>query len=331
MRRCHDVCGAVARWVTLLGLACALAVAGERDARADEGPAPSDARRAAAGAFADGEKAFAAGDYSRAAQAFDEAHRLAPHPAALWNAARSYHRLGELARAANHYARYLRLAPADARDRDAATKELAVLAARLGRIDVFAPGAERVMIDGQAADDRTVYVNPGSHVLTAVVDGRDASRSVELRAGESRSVAFERAGGEPAATAPPVPARSPPARAAESPPAPSRGLSPAFVIAGAGATAVALGFTIASGVDTMNALSTFEADKSTENLESGRGKELRTNVLIGVTAGLAAITAATAIWLVDWRSRKPATPGRSSEPAVRLAVGPGAVAAIGSF
>src|SRR5581483_854936 len=100
----------------------------------------------------------------------------------------------------------------------------------------------------------------------------------------------------PIATAPPL---------IEAPP--SRGthvLSPWIFIAEATITAGLIGVTIASGLDTNSAASAYVHDPETDvqsTYDAGLAKEHRTNVLIGVTAGVGAITAATAIWFVDWK------------------------------
>jgi tetratricopeptide (TPR) repeat protein len=71
----------------------------------------------AAKIFRSAEGAFRQHEYARAAEQFEEANSIAPHPAALFNAARAWEKAGELRRAANLCGRYLR----DARGRRAAT------------------------------------------------------------------------------------------------------------------------------------------------------------------------------------------------------------------
>ena len=72
-----------------------------------------------------------------------------------------------------------------------------------------------------------------------------------------------------------------------------------MLTAGAGATLAW------SGVDTLNARDEYEETAMTDvtlarqMLDEGQSKELRTNVLIGVTSGLAALTLVFAI-LTDW-------------------------------
>jgi hypothetical protein len=55
--------------------------------------------------------AFDAGEYERAIRLFLEADRLAPSAALSFNIARSYEKLGDTARALEHYRRYLRREP----------------------------------------------------------------------------------------------------------------------------------------------------------------------------------------------------------------------------
>ena len=52
--------------------------------------APGEGDRSAARFFAEGQKAFSAGDYPRAGEQFEAAYKERPHHAPLWNAARSW-------------------------------------------------------------------------------------------------------------------------------------------------------------------------------------------------------------------------------------------------
>jgi hypothetical protein len=76
-----------------------------------------------------------------------------------------------------------------------------------------------------------------------------------------------------------------------------------LVTAGAAATAV-------SGIDTLQKRNAFFATKTQANLEAGFAAQSRTNVLVGVTLGAAALTALVALFFVDWKG-EPA----SSRPA----------------
>jgi hypothetical protein len=77
--------------------------------------------------------------------------------------------------------------------------------------------------------------------------------------------------------------------------------------AGLGATAVAGGLAVGFGIDTANRHASFARACGTDapscgNLASeGRAAQTRTNVMLGVTAGLGAATVVTAL-LVRWHS-----------------------------
>ncbi|MDC3955995.1 tetratricopeptide repeat protein [Polyangium jinanense] len=337
--------------VSTLALVVAPGQAGIAAAQAEERAVTTEDRAAATRAFEEGERAYRAGDFSRAAERFEEAYQKAPHPAPLWNAARSWDKAGEVARAANAYARYLREAPERAPDRDAAGKALAELATKLGRIEVFAPEAEEVRVDDQPLEGTSVYVHPGTHVIKGRVRGVSVQRTEALEAGGVRSVALvaENIGSAPKESPkePPRPIAKAPRPPATITTAPREGkpwLVPALVASGA-ATLVSTGLMVWSGVDTLSARSDFDAAPSWDKLDEGRDKQFRTNVLIGVSLGLGAITGVLgSIWLAGQRGKdvkvgfgaKDAV-RRSEAPSVELKItppvlgGPAFVGATGSF
>ena len=94
-----------------------------------------------------------------------------------------------------------------------------------------------------------------------------------------------------------------------------------------GATAVTTGFLIWSGLDTVGQRSTFDANPTQANLDTGKGDETRTNVLLGVTLGLGVLTGITAIFLVDWKGHGAERSARS--PWIRVGLGGATVG--GSF
>ncbi len=75
-------------------------------------------------------------------------------------------------------------------DRDAATAGLGQISARLGRLEVYAPGASEVRVDDQVVEGTSVYVNAGSHVIAARRGGREQRRTEVVGAGEVRSIAL---------------------------------------------------------------------------------------------------------------------------------------------
>jgi hypothetical protein len=296
--------------------------------------ASADDRKQAAKDFADGDHAFKEGDFRGAALAYERAYARVPHHSALWNAARAWQRAGELARAANHYAHYLREAPPSARDRNNAQKAMNELSNRLARIEVHATDVVDVQVDGQAPEGPSVFVTPGAHVVTGrTADGRAVRQSQSVEAGDVVSVALV-----PPAPAAPVLAGGPPAAASER--RASRGWSPVVVYFG-GAVALALtGITVWSGVDTLQQKDAFDKAPTQNNLDVGKQKETRTNVLVVASAGVAALTLATAIVLVDWRAspEKPESPAgaagastASAGPGAQLRAGLGSLALTGSF
>jgi hypothetical protein len=274
----------------------------------------TSARAHAAEQFKEGSRAFDRGDFAHAANAFERAYHLVPHVDSLWNAARARQRADELPRAATLYARYLREASADALDRNVATAQLASLAARLGCIEVHGSGIEQLAVDEHPSEERIIYVSPGAHVVRAIVAGALVQQTPELAAGEVVGLVFE-------APAPPTSAETRPApqpdrptlEARPSPPSVRGGVSPWFVAGGGALTGIAVAATIASGLSTLSGLDEFNARPTASNLATGQSMQARTNVLLGVSIGLGVMTAATAIWLVDWRG--------APRQGVRLGVG----------
>lgn len=265
---------------------------------------PAEADRTAARHFADGQKAFAAGDYPHAGDEFEAAYRDRPHHAPLWNAARSWQRAGDEIRAANLFARYLREAPADAPDRDQANASLRALTARLGRIEPHAAGVEKLRLDGKIVDAPVVYVAPGEHVADGEDSGLRVRKVVTVRAGEQVSVTV-------ALDAKPNPTLGPPKSGLLTEPAPSRKpLTPILPAIGGALTAVVGGFTIASGLDTVSKRDAFLADKTQDRLDTAFSSQSRTNVLLGTTIGLGVITAVVAVFFTEWSG--PATPSREA-------------------
>lgn len=282
------------------------------------------ARGEAAQQFEEGSTAFDRGDFAHAADAFERAYRLVPHVDTLWNAARARQRANELPRAATLYARYLREAPADARDRNVATAQLTSLAARFGCIEVHGSGIEQLAVDERPSEERIIYVSPGAHVVRAVVAGALVRRTPQLEAGDVLSLVFEAPA--PVVSAQPRPAPQPDRSMVEArPPPPSgrRGVSPWFVAGGGVLTGVAVAAAIASGLSTLSRVDAFDARPTASNLAAGRSMQTRTNVLLGVSIGLGVMTAATAVWLVDWRGSPPG--------GVRLGLGVARVEAEWSF
>jgi hypothetical protein len=305
------------RWMALSAGVFVTLLAAEAPAADGGGPPPptSDARKDAARKFEEGTRAFDAGDFTRAAAAFEAAYQLAPHEDPLWNAARAWHKAGETAHAATLYARYLREAPANARDRASATAALGQLSPKLARIEVhLGTGVEDPRVDGAPVDGPVVFVVPGTHVVRARSARGELESRQTLDAGARVSVLLAPPlAPAPAPTPPPSTppsAAAPSARAASPPASASSGWSPVVLAIPGGATVILAGLAVWSGLQTMSTLHSFDATPTQQSLDDGRAQEVRTNVLLGAAIGTAVLTAVTAAWLVDWGGRtRPVTVG----------------------
>ena len=254
-------------------------------------------RHAAQQAFAEGQRAFTLGDFQHAAESFEKAYQRAPHHAALWNAARSWQRAGEGARAANLYAKYLREAPPNAPDRNSAIAALKKLSGKLARLEIHAAGMQELQVDGEPVQDEVVYVSPGTHLIEAKSGDRTVRQQQRAEAGAVVSVALLP---PPVASSAPRPPPPPP----PPPPVQSKKWSPTVVYVGGAITLVLAGATTWSGLNTLSQKDTFDAAPTQDNLDEGHARQTRTNVLLACSLGAAALTGAAALWLVDWGSER---------------------------
>jgi tetratricopeptide (TPR) repeat protein len=253
----------------------------------------------AASRFAAGEEAFRRGEYVRAAELFEEAHRAAPHHDAAWNAAQAWLRAGDRARAGTWLAVYLASAPADAGDRAEARKTLDDIARTAARIDIEAKGElEGVMVDGRIAPAKAVYVAPGEHVVEARAGDRRVAERARLAAGETKTVTLALRE-EPRPSVPPTDQRP-----REEPPPPSRGWSPFVVVAGGTVTAALAATSIGFGISAEAAHDRFVANRSQDTLDDGRAKQDLANGFFWGAVAAGVVTVAFAVLLVDWK--KPA-------------------------
>lgn len=292
-------------------------------------------RDAARRLFEQGEQAYAVHDYVLAAKAFEDAFQIVPHYAALWNAARSSHRAGDGARAANGYAQYLQLAPADAPDRDEATMALAELANELGRIDIVAGEFEIVQIDGVVVNQRSIYVHPGEHVIEGQTGERRIKIARDVEKGGIRSVALVEMEPSPLVESVPVIDKKPELALSASSLRKSAAIrattstnwfGPAAIVAGS-ATIVTSSLLVWSGVDTLTAREQFDITPTTEKLADGRDKQLRTNLFLGATVTSAIATGIfTSLW--KWKG----SPANSAVTVLPPSLGlPMQIMAIGRF
>ncbi|MBX3185719.1 MAG: hypothetical protein KF819_01840 [Labilithrix sp.] len=278
----------------------------------------------AARVFREGETAYASGDFTRAAERFERANALVPHHGVLWNAARSWLRAGEEARAANLLEQFLRVAPGDAAERDQATSSLASLKKKLGCLELRGIGVRDLRVDDAPVSGSLHYVAPGEHVATGSADGVAVRRVVTVGAGERTAVLLTAPDPPSPAIAPaPAPRELEPREQVEPRVGGSSGISPWFFVAGAGLTVLGAAATVGSGLDANAQQRRFDAldadptstfAQRSEAFDDAGAAGRRTNVLLGVSLGLAAITAITGILLVDWKSAASGGSGAASWP-----------------
>lgn len=254
----------VASWCArLLGATlalCAFSIAlAPSPSRAQDASTTDSLDSAARALFEDGRRAFESGDFETALSRFQQAYDISHRTPLLWNLATTLDRLRRDEEALAMFEQYLAAAP-----------EAANRTEVLGRIRVL-----REAVEARRAET--------------------AAREAEARRLEEERRALEAArlaGGSGTTDAP----------------ASGGGITPVVFIVGAGLTAVAGGILIWSGIDTLTAndnyvLAAGLPDATVGLVEplynSAVEAQLRTNVLVGVTAALAATTVILAIF-TDW-------------------------------
>ena len=153
-------------------------------------PVHADDREEARKAFAAGQAADKAEDWSTAIEQYMRAYDLVPHHFALFNIAHDYERLGQLREAASWYQRYVEAAPPST-DRDKVQKLLGELKVRPGKLTVKStPSGARITIDGQkvGVTPFTAPIRGGGHRVAVELDGERDERDVALEYGEPETV-----------------------------------------------------------------------------------------------------------------------------------------------
>ena len=304
-------------FVTALALSLALV---SRSSFADKPEPPSpDRLRSAAQEFDEGRRLFQEKQYSDAAVHFENAYHDAPSGGAIRAAVRARVEAKEEARAATLASIALRTTEND----PATTKFLnsVVEGARpkLLELRITCEAPCEIALDGKLVSlsaDTTfhIFVSPGAHQGAASFVGRTATAtgfSVEGVAGQSRDIALV-AKPEPPPEAVPGARRTP--SEPDTPPPSRRPLSKAFFFTGLGLTIAAGGATAVSGALTLSTPGTDQVrrdcaglDSSCTTYQAGKDAELRTNIFLGVTVGLAVVTTVFAFF-TDFSGKKPSGP-----------------------
>lgn len=300
---------------------CAALTCGVVARAQDAEPSPTDIKHAAR-AFDNARNAFGAEDYATAADEFESADGYAPSPVALQWAIDAHHRAGNAARAATLAALAKQRHPDVAELVELAARVISETEANLIEVQVVCDQPCELFVDskivhGRPASTRTLYLNPGSYALTAGFSGgaRAKAEQVEGEAGDTRSVLFAPQALTSGEDAPPDGMDDPFADdfegtgdpTADRPPrADSGGWSPTVFWVSASLTAVSGAVTIWSGLDTQNNPGPDVVKEECKGqgedcgaYQDGLRRQRRTNILLGVTGGLAAFTVVSAL-LTDW-------------------------------
>jgi len=293
---------------------------------AEEASEPTPAQvRTAAEAFDRGREAYKTEDYVEAAEQFESADSNAPSAAALELAIRARDKAGQLDRAATLAALALARHPDDPNIQkiappivERAKSELFALTLKCDEACDVTVGGK--IAPGRRATDRTVFLLQGTYTVRAGWSGdRSLSKSVEASKGASGTLEF-RAPEVVVASAPVVAPVTPPP---SDKPADDRAqsgsgkLPPAVFWVGVGLTAVMAGTTVWSGIDTQNnpgpdrvreacvPLADGSHSSECDSLyNQGLDKQHRTNLLLGVSAGVGIATAVVGVFFTNWGGSK---------------------------
>jgi len=318
------------RLLHLIVVSALLGVATGAHAQGDE-PSAEEIKRASE-EFSAGKEAYREEDYVGAAEHFEAADDSAPSVNALRAAMTSRAKAGQLDRAATLAALALTRHPEDMKLAGEAQAILDEAARTLHRVEVTCdhPCSLVVgtsLVHGVAATSRVVYLNPGEHVIRASWSKEYGTETKSVVAIAEGSDAIDFVRPEPAA--PEEVGELPPGvdefgmesdeddEEPASPEVDRKGLQPGWFIGGAVATAVLGGVTAWSGIDTQTNPGPDEVKELCQDnpnypdpttcpaYETGQRKEVRTNVLIGATAGVGVVTIILGA-VTDWRGKQKA-------------------------
>lgn len=284
-----------------------------------EAPSAEDIK-AAADAFDQGKRAYKDRKWAAAAEQFEAADRSAPAPVALEFAMKAREKAGQLDRAATLAALALDRHPTETKLAKEAGQVLERAEKTLHRVRVKCdPPCDLVigtkLVHGRPGELRTVFLPVGDHTVRAGWSGgRSESADVKAIKGGRSELTFTAPAEKPEAPAEPVtsaPTSSTPSPQPTPKPDPtaeaSSGMSPAVFFVGAGLTVAAGAATVWSGLDTQNNPGTDRVKSECAGqgpdcpaYQDGLSRQRRTNVLIGVTAGLGVVTGVVGAFFTDW-------------------------------
>lgn len=309
----------VCAWVVALALPCA-------DARADDVVAATSGSALTPRELYDrGAAAYDAGDYARALADFAKADELAPNATTLEQGLKAALRaddpvlamvLAERARSRGATGELLALA---ARVREQFGSKVAEVVIRCPSVAGEQEGCDASLDGVPLEHGKPMYVLPGEHTVVLRHRGSGRSETIRTVGGERREVvvlATEPAAGRER----PIVARRNPREGAPAGPVMEsvrdpvsdsrRALTPVWFWTGVGLTGLTAGAAVASGADLFAKYDTYLETLTVRSEDTARAAQTRTNVLIGVTIGLAVVTAVTGVFFTEWSARASARKAR---------------------
>jgi hypothetical protein len=279
-------------------------------ARADEPPPSAERLRSAAEEYDKGRRFYQANDFEQAAVHFENAYNDAPRAEPLRNAIRSRRQAKQLSRAATLAALAASKYADDPTTMSLVNEVLGEATPKLHRTSVQCKPACALAADGRVvgfseATDTRVFLDPGPHTIVVSWPGdRTKQIKVDATAGGKSDYSVE--------APPPKPQVGSGGGGGTvvdtGPPPQTKPLPPLVFFIGAGLTVGAGAATIISGIDAKNnpGVDAVRRDcvglgESCPTYQQGKNAETRTNVLLGVTAGLAVATAVVGIFFTQWQ------------------------------
>ena len=328
-----------------LGTCALLAVSNAAAAPPPEEPPSADRLKSAAEEYDRGRRAFLAEDFEGAAVHFESAFRDAPRAETVRLAIRARRKAKQLGRAATLAAIAQQRYPNDPQTAQLAKETLDEAGPALHEYNVECNADCAIAADGRVvsqsdAQKHRIFLEPGPHELGVSFKTGGVARHIDAKKAGKETLTFE---------APPPPAPPPavvtpvgPPLTTATPPPKEKPLSPVVFFVAAGVT-VALGAaTIVSGIDAKNnpgvdAVRSACAgkDESCPEYQAGKSAETRTNVLLGATIGVAAITGVIGVFFTQWSSSPKSAPATGGVTGLRFGAAPlpggGSFGAVGRF
>jgi len=284
-------------------------------------------RAEAADAYDQGTSAYLSERYETAAHWFERAYRLVPTPTALLQAVRAHDKAGNSIRAANLALQLDDSYRLDERAKQVVDLVIASVAPASVLINAECTTQCTLELDGALVEHPKFFVTSDvEHSLKAAFEHGETSMFVQGAPGEVRTVKL-------VAPTPPPP-----------PPIPRWAFFSSL-----GATLALGAVTVWSGVDANKGVSAYESaarsahspgintgaspspqDQAQSLLDEGQSKERRTNILIGVTAGMAVSTVVLGVF-TNWKGESREASSKRIEPSVGLSNKGGGVSIKGHF